>query len=90
MSNAHSEVDVRSEVAPGDEHLEGSVAQRVIGYLVGLGLRRGRGRSLGGVPQEGPGTGPVPAVLRYLSPRTRLLVCLSSADLCYRERLATA
>jgi cytochrome o ubiquinol oxidase operon protein cyoD len=38
MSNAHSEVDVRSEVAPGDAHLEGGVAQRVIGYLVGLGL----------------------------------------------------
>ena len=28
--------------------------------------------------------------LRYLSPRTRLLVCLSSAAPCYRERLATA
>jgi cytochrome o ubiquinol oxidase operon protein cyoD len=39
MSNAHSEVnDHRSEVAPGDEHLEGGIAQRVIGYLVGLGL----------------------------------------------------
>jgi cytochrome o ubiquinol oxidase operon protein cyoD len=38
MSNAHSEVDDRSEVAPGDEHLEGSIEQRVIGYLVGLGL----------------------------------------------------
>lgn len=38
MSNAHSEVDDRSDVAPGDEHLEGGIAQRVIGYLVGLGL----------------------------------------------------
>ena len=37
MSNAHSED--RLDVAPGDEHLEdGSVAQRVVGYLVGLGL----------------------------------------------------
>ena len=39
MSNAHSEVEDRLDVAPGDEHLEdGSVAQRVVGYLVGLGL----------------------------------------------------
>lgn len=38
MSNAHSEVDDRIEVAPGDEHSEESIAQRVIGYLVGLGL----------------------------------------------------
>ena len=39
MSNAHSEVEQRIDVAPGDEHLEhGSVAQRVLGYLVGLGL----------------------------------------------------
>ena len=35
MSNAHHEADV----APGDEQLEhGSVAQRVTGYLTGLGL----------------------------------------------------
>ena len=39
MSNAHSEIDDRIDVAPGDEHLEdGSVAQRIVGYLVGLGL----------------------------------------------------
>jgi cytochrome o ubiquinol oxidase operon protein cyoD len=39
MSNAHSEIDDRIDVAPGDEHLEdGSVAQRVVGYLVGLGF----------------------------------------------------
>ncbi len=39
MSNAQSEVEDHLDVAPGDEHLEdGSVAQRVVGYLVGLGL----------------------------------------------------
>jgi cytochrome o ubiquinol oxidase subunit IV len=39
MSNAHHEVEDRIDVAPGDENLEdGGVAQRVIGYLVGLGL----------------------------------------------------
>jgi cytochrome o ubiquinol oxidase operon protein cyoD len=39
MSNAHSEVEDRLDVAPGDENLEdGSVPQRVVGYLVGLGL----------------------------------------------------
>lgn len=39
MSNAHHEVEDRIEVAPGDERLEeGGVAQRVIGYLTGLGL----------------------------------------------------
>jgi cytochrome o ubiquinol oxidase operon protein cyoD len=39
MSNVHSEIDNRIDVAPGDEHLEdGSVAQRVVGYLVGLGF----------------------------------------------------
>jgi cytochrome o ubiquinol oxidase subunit IV len=39
MSHVHHEVEDRIEVAPGDEHLEdGSVAQRVIGYLTGLGL----------------------------------------------------
>jgi cytochrome o ubiquinol oxidase subunit IV len=39
MSNAHSEVEDRLDVAPGDENLEdGSVARRVVGYLVGLGL----------------------------------------------------
>ncbi|MDB5576724.1 MAG: hypothetical protein JWR80_1900, partial [Bradyrhizobium sp.] len=34
MSDAHRAIGNRSEVAPGDEHLEGSIAQRVIGYLV--------------------------------------------------------
>lgn len=38
MSNAHDEVTDNVDVAPGDEHLEGNIAQRVIGYLVGLGL----------------------------------------------------
>ena len=38
MSDVHSAVENRSEVAPGDEHLDGSISQRVIGYLVGLGL----------------------------------------------------
>jgi cytochrome o ubiquinol oxidase operon protein cyoD len=39
MSHAHNEVDDSIDVAPGDERLEGgSVAQRVIGYLTGLGL----------------------------------------------------
>ena len=39
MSDAHSEIGDRIDVAPGDEHLEdGSVAQRVVGYLVGLGF----------------------------------------------------
>jgi cytochrome o ubiquinol oxidase operon protein cyoD len=39
MSNAHNEVDDSIDLAPGDEHLDdGGVAQRVIGYLTGLGL----------------------------------------------------
>jgi cytochrome o ubiquinol oxidase operon protein cyoD len=39
MSNAHNEVDGSIDVAPGDEHLEhGSVVQRIIGYVTGLGL----------------------------------------------------
>ena len=39
MSDVHSEVGHNVDVAPGDENLEhGSVAQRVVGYLTGLGL----------------------------------------------------
>jgi cytochrome o ubiquinol oxidase operon protein cyoD len=39
MSDVHHEVGNSVDVAPGDEHLEaGGVAQRVTGYLVGLGL----------------------------------------------------
>ena len=39
MSNADNEVGDSIDVAPGDEHLEhGSVAQRITGYLIGLGL----------------------------------------------------
>jgi cytochrome o ubiquinol oxidase operon protein cyoD len=39
MSNSHNEIDDSIDLAPGDEHLEhGGVAQRVVGYLTGLGL----------------------------------------------------
>ena len=39
MSNGHDEVFDDTDVAPGDEHVEGgSVGQRVLGYLTGLGL----------------------------------------------------
>ena len=39
MNSAHNEIEDHIDVAPGDEQLEGgSVAQRVIGYLTGLGL----------------------------------------------------
>jgi cytochrome o ubiquinol oxidase operon protein cyoD len=38
MSDAHSQIGGRIDVAPGDEHLEGSIAQRVMGYFIGLGL----------------------------------------------------
>ncbi|HEV7443642.1 MAG TPA: cytochrome o ubiquinol oxidase subunit IV [Steroidobacteraceae bacterium] len=39
MSNAHTEVEDGIELAPGDEHLEhGGAAQRILGYLTGLGL----------------------------------------------------
>jgi cytochrome o ubiquinol oxidase operon protein cyoD len=38
MSDAHSQIGSRIDVAPGDEHLEGSIAQRVMGYFIGLGL----------------------------------------------------
>lgn len=39
MSDASNEIIHHSDLAPGDEHLEGGgVAQRVVGYLTGLGL----------------------------------------------------
>ena len=37
MSNGHDEAGREFDLAPGDEHAE-SFSQRVIGYLVGLGL----------------------------------------------------
>ena len=39
MTNGHHQAVDDSDVAPGDEHLEGtSIGQRVVGYLTGLGL----------------------------------------------------
>ncbi len=38
MTNGHDEVFDDTDVAPGDEHAEGGIAQRVLGYLIGLGL----------------------------------------------------
>jgi cytochrome o ubiquinol oxidase operon protein cyoD len=39
MSNGHEQADHGIDLAPGDEHVEGgNVAQRVLGYLTGLGL----------------------------------------------------
>ena len=38
MSNGHDEVFDDTDVAPGDEHLEGGIGLRVLGYLTGLGL----------------------------------------------------
>jgi cytochrome o ubiquinol oxidase operon protein cyoD len=39
MSNGHIEADNSIDLAPGDEHLDGGgFAQRVVGYLTGLGL----------------------------------------------------
>jgi cytochrome o ubiquinol oxidase subunit IV len=38
MSNGHQEVDHSIDLAPGDEHVEGGVGVRVIGYITGLGL----------------------------------------------------
>jgi cytochrome o ubiquinol oxidase operon protein cyoD len=39
MTNGHGEAFNATDVAPGDEHLEGgSFAQRTVGYLTGLGL----------------------------------------------------
>ena len=38
MSNGHDEVFDDTDLAPGDEHVEGGVGLRVLGYLTGLGL----------------------------------------------------
>jgi cytochrome o ubiquinol oxidase operon protein cyoD len=39
MSNGHEQAGPSSDLAPGDEHIEGSsVGLRVLGYLTGLGL----------------------------------------------------
>jgi cytochrome o ubiquinol oxidase operon protein cyoD len=39
MTNGHHQAVDDSDVAPGDEHLEGtSIGQRVVGYFAGLGL----------------------------------------------------
>ena len=39
MTNGHDEAFHGIDLAPGDEHLEaGGIAQRVLGYLTGLGL----------------------------------------------------
>ena len=38
MTHGHNEVLDHADVAPGDEHVEGSVGLRVLGYLTGLGL----------------------------------------------------
>ena len=38
MSNGHQQADNRADLAPGDEHAEGSIGLRVLGYLTGLGL----------------------------------------------------
>ncbi|MDB5610168.1 MAG: coxZ [Bradyrhizobium sp.] len=39
MTNGVDEFVNNADVAPGDEHVEGgSIAQRVVGYLTGLGL----------------------------------------------------
>ena len=35
MTNGH---DHNIDIAPGDEHLEGGIGERVLGYLAGLGL----------------------------------------------------
>jgi len=37
MSNGYQEAGHGTELAPGDEHVEGGVGLRVIGYLTGLG-----------------------------------------------------
>jgi cytochrome o ubiquinol oxidase operon protein cyoD len=39
MTNGHDEAFHGIDLAPGDEHVEaGAIAQRVLGYLTGLGL----------------------------------------------------
>jgi cytochrome o ubiquinol oxidase subunit IV len=39
MTNGHEQIGHHVDIAPGDEHLEGGgIAERVYGYLTGLGL----------------------------------------------------
>src|SRR6202045_2149607 len=38
MTNGHQAIDQNIDIGPGDEHLEGGIAERVYGYLTGLGL----------------------------------------------------
>ena len=38
MSNGYQEAGHGTDLAPGDEHVEGGVGLRIIGYLTGLGL----------------------------------------------------
>src|SRR5437588_10834161 len=38
MSNGHGTVEDRIDLAPGDEHVEGGIGLRVLGYLTGLAL----------------------------------------------------
>ena len=39
MTNGHEQIGHAVDIAPGDEHLEGGgIAERVFGYLTGLGL----------------------------------------------------
>jgi cytochrome o ubiquinol oxidase operon protein cyoD len=38
MSNGHEEADTSIDLAPGDEHVEGGIGERILGYLIGLGL----------------------------------------------------
>ena len=39
MTNGHDEVFDDTDVAPGDEHADGGgIGQRILGYLIGLGL----------------------------------------------------
>jgi cytochrome o ubiquinol oxidase operon protein cyoD len=38
MTNGHEGIDHNIDIAPGDEHLEGGIGERVLGYLAGLGL----------------------------------------------------
>ena len=39
MTNGHEQIGHAVDIAPGDEHLEGGgIAERVYGYLTGLGL----------------------------------------------------
>ncbi len=37
MSNGHDEAH-SIDLAPGDEHVEGGIGERILGYLTGLGL----------------------------------------------------